>query len=65
MKNKIDILEFFKQCCLFTFFSVMDLILFDIFLRYFDVETAYLFAGMGLGCIFYHFAIKVGMIKYD
>ncbi|MBR3963037.1 MAG: hypothetical protein IKK14_05880 [Oscillospiraceae bacterium] len=62
---KFDILEIFKQLCLFTLFSGMDLIFFDILLRFCDVEDAYLLAGMGLGCIFYHFAIKVGMIKYD
>ena len=63
MKIEIDILELFKQLCLFTLFSVMDLMLFHVFLHFFDMETAYLFVG--LGCIFYNFAIKIGMIKYD
>ena len=62
---KIDNFEFLKQVLIFAFFSFLDLILFEILLLFCDIENAYLFAGMGLGFIFYNLAIKIGMIKND
>ena len=62
---KLDTLEFFEQCLLSLAYCLADLVLFLVLLNFTDVENAYLFAGMGLGFIFYDIAIKIGMIKYD
>ncbi len=62
---KLDTLEFFEQFLISLAFCVADLVFFLFLLNFTDVENAYLFAGMGLGFIFYDLAIKIGMIKYD
>ncbi len=62
---KLNSLEFFEELLLAAAYCIADLVLFFLFLDFFGTEKAHLFAGFGLGFIFYNLAIKIGMIKYD